>query len=161
LARPEIWEQNKRLGPLQFHHTFFLPWGSTLASHVPAHLADYIRDAAVGPARALRTIWMLMGQEIATVQREKQTPKAQAGWTRKKIRGEVATITLRRKALHSHHEGPVMARDFQWPVRGHWHGYWCGTGEDRRLVKKYVHPYFKGNPDGPIRETRHVSVLIR
>lgn len=161
LTNPETYAQNRRLGILQFHHTYFLPWGSTLASHVPEGTPDYIRDAAVGPARALRTIWHFMQQEIADVRPEKMTAKRQALWQRKRIRGEVVTVTLRRRSMHSEHADEVQQRDFCWPVRGHWHGYWVGTGEDRRLVKKYVHPFFKGNLDGPVRETKKVNVLAR
>lgn len=161
LSQPSVFPHLRALGNLHFHHQFKIRWNALMADGLPAEWDDIIRDSAVGPPKALLAVWHLMGQTYTDVQRARLTPKHRQGWRRKRIRGEVSVITLRRvKAEHVEHTGQVQY-DHRWPVRGHWHGYWYGTGEGRALKKRYVHPYLKGPENAPIRYTKHVTRLSR
>lgn len=46
----------------------------------------------------------------------------------------------------------------RWIVRGHWHRYWTGPRDDRKLEPRYVMPYVKGPDGAPLNETTRVSV---
>lgn len=45
----------------------------------------------------------------------------------------------------------------RWIVRGHWHRFWTGTGDERRLVPRYVMPYVKGPAGAPLNVTERVK----
>lgn len=51
-------------------------------------------------------------------------------------------------------EGTYRSR---WIVRRHWHNYWVGSGEDRRLEPRVVMPYVKGPAGAPLNVTERVK----
>lgn len=38
---------------------------------------------------------------------------------------------------------PRKLCDYKYQVRGHWHKYWVGTGDDKHLEKRWIQPYYK------------------
>lgn len=153
------------LGRLQLHHDFGIQYSRTLET-VTQNFADpVLREIAVTGPAVILSLWHLMSQTLTSVTRAAMPPKIQKSYRKQKLLGEVNVITLRRTQLTPAAPGAggdaLYQRDFRWPVRGHWHGYWCGSGEDRRLVKRYVHPYLKGPEDAPIRISKQVLRLAR
>lgn len=154
----------KALGPLHLHHGYTIRYGSTLDDIASSFDDLILREAAVTGPAVLRTIWHLMSQTLTNVGKPPIPPKVQKGFRRYRMNSDISVITLRREAINPEAVGgvqQVFERNFRWRVRGHWHGYWCGSGLERKLVKKYVHPYFRGPEDAPIRLTRKVHVLTR
>jgi hypothetical protein len=153
----------KDLGPIQLHHSYELQYGSTLSGLGRSYADVLMREAAASGPAVLLTIWHLMGEKLTDVTPAKFAPKVQKGIRRMRMLGQVATITLRRVEMTEAGQANAdrLFLNFRIPVRGHWHGYWMGTGGERRLVKKYVHPYFRGPEDAPIRITKHVTRLSR
>ena len=162
--RPEVIQVMTRdLGPIQLHHSYTLPYGTVLNDLGQTYEDPLMRDAAAKGPAVLLTIWHLMGERLTDVTPARFAPKVQKGFRRLRLLGQVATITLRRVEMTQagqDNAGQIFL-NFRIPVRGHWHGYWYGSGAERRLVKKYVHPYFRGPENAPIRITKHVTRLSR
>lgn len=58
-------------------------------------------------------------------------------------------------------EGRDVDWSYRWMVRGHWHPYWCGAGEDRRLENRWLAPYVKGPEDKPFkRPARQLFAVV-
>jgi len=41
-------------------------------------------------------------------------------------------------------------------VRAHWHHYWKGSGDERKLVRKWLFPYAKGDWSNPVSRSKYV-----
>ena len=42
----------------------------------------------------------------------------------------------------------------RWLVKGHWHKYWIGSGDARRLEPRWLHPYVKGPAGTPFKASQ-------
>lgn len=106
---------------------------------------------ATGKAKwfaVLKTIWLLMGQTIATVENAKFDRAARRRIERQgKEPPSVRVITLRRPASSGSGESD---REYhhQWIVRGHWRQQWYPTRQVHRPV--WIAPHIKGPEGAPL-----------
>lgn len=67
----------------------------------------------------------------------------------------VRVVLLRRQSQqHESGESETVEWSYRWFVRGHWHSYWVGVGDKRRLEPRWLAPYIKGPDDKPLKPPR-------
>lgn len=77
---------------------------------------------------------------------------------------DVRVIQLRaRHVIHSHPSDTKGETEYncRWLVRGHWHGYWCGSGSEKHVEPRFVGAYVKGPDDKPLKRTIDVFAVVR
>jgi hypothetical protein len=108
-------------------------------------------------------IFQLMRQTLADVSEWADRRLARRHRGKKRPPHMVTVIKLRRPAREESGEGSGYVMTYQQIVDGHWkrvHFKDPETGEDR-VRRQYITPYWRGDPNGPIRQTKRVTTLQR
>lgn len=103
-------------------------------------------DPRIQPARVMKTIWLLMQQEISATSDATYDRATQRRLARKQVEpARVRIITLRRASTSSTNQEDAREYRHQWIVRGHWRNQYYPSRDVRRPV--WIAPHIKG-PDG-------------
>lgn len=117
-------------------------------------------------AGVFASVLALMDQRIATTttQRADRATRRRLerqGWRRDPL---IKVIELRRRVAAQRRDGQVDPVDWscRWLVGAHWHKFWVGSGDDRRLEPRFVLPYVKGPEGKPLKEpSAKVFAVVR
>lgn len=101
----------------------------------------------------LLAFWLLTRERLVRVSRQ-VLPRAASRRAQRLLFDvpEVKVVTLRATdwIRSQDPQGEVVNWSHRWVVNAHWHRYWCGSGADRHLERKFIGPYVKGPADAPL-----------
>lgn len=109
--------------------------------------------------RLTLVLFYFMKQRIGVIQERRPARAERRGLERKFHEDPVLKVVeLRRRRAPFDYERLEGEIEYscRWMVTGHWHKYWLGTGDDRRLVPQWLAPYVKGPEDMPLKEPKTV-----
>lgn len=132
---------------------------SIAASEYRAFVQSLVEEAQ----RLVLSTLTFLGQTIVQTSRWRQTRPTSRRAPKFDEGTEVRVIELRRKRYVGGPEPEGEGREFscRWIVRGHWHNYWVGPADDRRLEPRWLSPYVKGPDDKPLRRTTDLFAVTR
>lgn len=144
--------------------------------HMPNGEVVMMTDAQVHPAmssptetvspelRFLLTVWRMMQQTLASVDREEIKNKATNRYADKAgiIDKSVHVIQLRRREAKATGTGEPI--NYRYLRRGHWRRVWCGPidkPEQRYKRAVYIHPRICGPEGAPLINREKINALVR
>lgn len=136
--------------PLGLFHWTKMPFDSTAVSQI--HEVEQgdpkVMESATRFDTLIQVFFRLMQQRILV-----QHPEVPARPERRRSKrmglnkDRVLVVKLRRPSNPRRSEGGSVDWTHRWMVGGHWHTYWCGSGEDRYSRQRWVDDYVKGPAD--------------
>jgi hypothetical protein len=140
--------------------------GETLAERLRRRGED-AGDGKDELLRLMRSLWTFMRQRLCvrrqgTVERAERRRLERDGVQHVPL---IEIVELRARAY-----APADARgaasaapawSCRWVVRKHWHSYWVGCGQARRLEPQLVGAYVKGPPEKPLKTSAKLFAVVR
>lgn len=125
-------------------------------SPAPTDLSMYQVCASV-----LKSVWLLMGQTLATVEDAAYPRAIRRRLLREDIEPKrVRVISLRRQSVHGDDSRPAEREwHHQWVVRGHWRQQWIPSRNAHRPT--WIAPHIKGPEGAPLLGGEKVYALKR
>lgn len=117
-------------------------------------------DPRIQPARVMKTIWLLMQQEIAATSDAQYDRATRRRLARKKIEPpRVRIINLRRASPSSATAEDAREFHYQWIVRGHWRNQYYPSRDVHRPL--WIAPHVKGPSGAPLLGGEKVYSWVR